>query len=149
MSKKPRKPRNDRAQQIAKVEQELAKLKAKEAGTYVDDSVGKQVKKALTATRRELKAANTILDGAWNSDGSIFRKPIAAIIERTKERLANQIASQKQSNEYLVKLPFDIEKLEALSVALDNGENVEFPGDLEVVSGKSDTESEKAVLSEE
>jgi hypothetical protein len=126
-----RKPRNTRAQQIAVLEAKLAEMKAKEAGTFVDDSVLKRLEKRLRVTNRELKAAKTALYGVQKKDGKGWvTAPIDEKIANLKKRLASHEETQKRATEFEAKLPFDIERLEAAIAVAKTDQDVDFPDDL-------------------
>jgi hypothetical protein len=142
-------PRKTRAQVILDMEAKLEKYKAQEAGTFRDENendILKALTKRLRKTNTALKAANITVNG------TDIRSSIAAKIEGTQKRLQSQMETQERATEQMAKLPFDIERLEALIEAAEAGEEVEFPTDLTRLGDeqeRTDEEHEAAFVASE
>jgi len=142
-------PRKTRLEMIEVRKAQLAKLEAQEAGSYSDDSengVLKSLKKRLRNTNTALRAAGITLNGTE------VRSTIEDKIEGTRRRLASQLETMKNAEEFVATLPFDVERLEALIAAAEEGEDVEFPNDLTRLSDdedRTDEEHEAAFIANE
>lgn len=144
MSNAPKRTRKTRAEMIEATRAKLAKLEAQAAGEYVDDSIVKRLKTRLSQVNRELRSANTLVSGVTGKDGKGWtRKPIAEQIAYTESRLESQRESQKRANEFVAALPFDVQTLEALIAAAEQGEEVEFPNDLTMLQRSEERTDEQ------
>lgn len=126
--------RKTRSQMIELRRAQLAKLEAQEEGTYSDNSEN-GILKQLKARRRKcnttLKGARNLLRGVRKADGTGWaRSPISEKIELAETRLENHKESEERANVFDVKLPFDIERLDALIQTAEAGAIVDFPTDL-------------------
>ena len=136
---------------LAKVE----KLQAQIEGSYKDEDendILKALSKRLRKTKTALRAARVTLKGLSNDEGKIARKPISETIERTRVRLASQIETQDRAEVMSTKLPFDVERLEALIAQTEIGDLVEFPSDLTPLGNeqeRTDEEHESAFIAKE
>ena len=146
MSKRNRKTREEMlAFRLAQVE----KLQAQIDGSFQDESenaVLRSLNKRLRKTQTALRAAGITLNGTE------VRSPIADKIAGTEKRLAAQVETMKNAEAYVASLPFDVERLEALIAASEQGDDVEFPKDLTNLGDeqeRTDEEHEAAFIATE
>ncbi len=124
---KPKRKRNTREEQLAKVLLQAEILKAKIAGTFTDEGNGdvlKGLKARLRKTQKVLASSDLLRHG---SDG---KDCIETKIVKARARLASLIESHDRADVFLAKLPFDIERMEALIKAGEAGDEIDFPTDL-------------------
>lgn len=127
----PRKKRNTMEEQKQALLARIAEIEAKQNGTYVDSNPNKALSKRLTATKRELFSARQNVDGIGKKDGKGWtRKPIAERIVDAENRLASLIETKARSEEFIARLPFDVDLLTKTIAAGEAGETVEMPSDL-------------------
>ncbi len=148
--------RRTREEMLAHYEAEAQRVRDQIAGSYKDDSenaVLKQLKNRLKKTNTLQRTMRVVLDGVHGSEGKGWSKsPIAEKIEATEKRLASQIETRDRAEVYTAKLPFDIERLQALVEAAEAGEDVEMPSDLTPFpdeQNRTDEEHEAAFIASE
>lgn len=126
---------------------QVAKLEAQIEGNYQDEgenAILKTLKKRLRKTETELRSANVTLNGVAGSEGKGWsRSPISEKIEGTKVRLASQIETMDRADFFAAKLPFDVERLQALIEAAEAGEDIEFPDDLTPLANEQERTDEE------
>jgi hypothetical protein len=129
---------------IARKRAELEKLLAQEEGTYEDSSILKRLETRLRKTNRALRSARTIVDGVQKKDGvGYVTSPIDEKIAKTEQRLEAQRETKARAEAHVAKLPFDVEKLEALIAAAKADEDIEFPKDLTPLTRDEDRTDEE------
>lgn len=132
--------RKTRQEMLAYRLEQVAKLEAQIEGSYQDESenaVLKNLKKRLRKTNTELRAAQITLNGTE------VRSSIADKIAGTQKRLQSQLDAQANAERYSAALPFDVERLEALIAASEQGEDVEMPSDLTRFADEQDRTDEE------
>ena len=125
--------RRTRAQMLEHYKAQIARLEAAEQGrpdTSTESGILKSLKSMLRKRRTALRSATIVVDGITGGDGKVARAPLSETIKRTEERLAKQRATLAESTEQKELLPSDIERLDALVNAAEQGEDVEIPTDL-------------------
>lgn len=141
--------RKTRQEMLAYRLEQVEKLKAQIEGSYQDDSENA----VLKSLRKRLRKTNTALNAAGITiNGKGVRAPIADKIAGTRARLASQIETMENAEEYLARLPFDVDTLEALIASAEQGDEVEFPSDLTRLQGdedRTDEEHEAAFIANE
>jgi len=130
------------AEMLEHFKKEQARLEAKMAGkidTSTESGKLKAIKRRLRKTTTELKAARFTLEGSQpGPDGKgMVRSSIDDKIKQTQARLASQIETRDRATAFAAKLPFDIERLEALLAAAEQGDDVDMPDDLTPLSDES------------
>lgn len=108
---------------------QLEKLIAQEEGSYQDENennVLKALQKRLRKVNTALKAANNLIHGTENKNGSRTAS-IEEKIAKTRARLDSQLATQERAIVMASKLPADVETLQAFIDASEAGEDVTFP----------------------
>ncbi|MCI0557185.1 MAG: hypothetical protein MN733_01730 [Nitrososphaera sp.] len=135
--------------------QQAERCQAIAEGRAVDDTehgVLKALKARLRKTKTEFRSAQITLNGVAREDGHGWtRAPIADKILGTIARLESQRETKRRAEEFIAALPFDVERLEALVAAAEQGEDVEMPGDLVPLSDgqdRSDEEHESAYIAQ-
>ncbi len=147
--------RRTRQQMLEDTLAKAEKLQAQIDGSYSDENendVLKALKRRLRKTNTALRSARITLSGLTNEDGKIGRKPISETIHRTRARLESQIETECRAEVMNTKLPFDVERLEALVAQSEIGDLVEFPDDLTPLGNeqaRTDEEHEAAFIASE
>lgn len=147
--KKNKRNRRTREEMLAHYQAQIARLEAAIEGgpdTSSEAGVLKSLRNRLRKTKTALKSAQITLNGDRKADGTGWvRPPIEEKIAKTEKRLADQRATQARAASFALDLPGDIERLEALIAAAEQGDDVEYPKGLTPLSKdeeKTDEEHE-------
>lgn len=147
MTENKKRNRRTREEMLAYYKAQQERLEAAIEGkpdTSTENGILKSLKARLRKTNTELRAARVTLHGQASKDGSsMLRAPISEKIEHTEKRLASQIETRDRAAEFEANLPHDVERLEALIAAAEQGDDVEFPNDLTRLSSDQDKTDEQ------
>jgi len=139
--------RRTREEMLAHYQAQIARIEAAMEGgpdTTSEAGVLKSLRKRLRKTNTELRSARITLNGVSREDGNGYvRSPIDEKIAQTEARLASQNETKARAEEFSARLPFDIERIEALIAAAEQGEDVEFPNDLTPLANEQERTEEE------
>lgn len=153
MTNEKKRNRRTREEMLAHYQAQIDRLNAAMEGgpdTSTEAGILKSLRNRLRKTQTALRAASITLNGDRKADGTGWvRPPIEEKIQKTERRLADQRETQARAASFVLDLPSDVTRLEALIAAGEQGEEIEYPKDLTPLTKdeeRTDEEHEAAFI---